>query len=68
MYLMFLCAGGQTLDLGSQLNKHVSYGSDPGVEVFVLVVLRAEILLVPLTLLQTHDTSVCATSRHRQEK
>ena len=63
-YLVFLCARGQAFDLGAQLNKHVSYGCDAGVEVFVFIVLCTEILLVPPTLLQSHDGAVCAMRRH----
>ena len=51
VYLIVLCARGQALDLGPELNKHVSYGGDARVEVFVLIVLLTEILLVSLTLL-----------------
>lgn len=63
-YLVFFCARGQAFDLGSQLNEHVSYGGDAGVEVFVFIVLCTEILLVPPTLLQSHDGAVCAVRRH----
>lgn len=42
----------------------MSYGGDPRVEVFVFIILCTEILLVPLTLLQTHDGAVCATRRN----
>lgn len=64
LYLILLSARGQAFDLGSQLNKHVSYGGDPRVEVFVFIVLCTEVFLVPLTLLQTHDGAVCAARRH----
>lgn len=39
----------------------MSYSGDPGMEVLVLIVLCTEILLVPLTLLQTGYSAVCAT-------
>lgn len=39
----------------------MSYGGDPGVKVFVFIVLGAEILLVPVTLFQSHDRTVRPT-------
>lgn len=42
----------------------MSYGGDAGVQVFVFVVLGAEILLVPLTLLHAHDGAVGAAVTH----
>ncbi len=68
MYLIFLCARGQAFDLGSELDKHVGYGGNPGVEVFVFIILCTEILLVPLTLLQTHNGAVGATKRCTDNK
>lgn len=64
VYLMFWCAGGQAFYFWSQLNKHVSYGSDPGVKVFVFIILWAEILLVVVSLLQAHDWAVNASWRN----
>lgn len=61
VYLIFCCARGQAFYFWSQLNKHVSYGSDPGVKMFVFIVLWAEILLVAVSLLQTHDWAVHAS-------
>ena len=65
--LIFLRARRQALDLRTELNKHVSDGGDPGMEVFVLIVLGAEILLVPLTLLQSRYGDVHATSNHTEK-
>lgn len=64
MYLIFLRARGQALDLGSKLNKHVSYGGNPGVKVFILVILGTEIILIPPTLLHTSYSAVGSTMRH----
>lgn len=63
-YLIFRCAGRQTFYFGFQLDKHVGYGGDPRVKVFVFIVLGTEVPLVPLTLLQSHDCTVCATGKH----
>lgn len=42
------------------------YGGDPGVEVFVLIILSTEIHLILPTLLQAHDWTVDAAQRQRQ--
>lgn len=63
-YLIFGCAARQAFNFGFKLDKHVSYGGDPGVKVFVFIVFGAEILLVPLTLLQSNDRTVCPTWKH----
>lgn len=63
IYLIFFSARGKVFNLGSELNKHVSDGGDPGVEVLVLIILCTEILLVPLSLLQIHYGTVHATGK-----
>lgn len=68
VYLIFWCARGQTFYSWSQLNKHISYGGDPRVKVFVSIVLWAEILLVALSLLQTHDWAVHASWKMKMVK
>lgn len=65
LYLIFRSAGRQTFYFGPQLDKHVGYGGDPRVKVLVFVVLGTEIPLVPLTLLQSHNCTVCATGKDR---
>lgn len=66
-YLIFRCAGRQTLYFGFQLDKHVGYGGDARVKVFVFIVLGTEILLVPLALLQSHDCTVSATGKTQKQ-
>lgn len=68
VYLIFWCAGGQAFYFWSQLNKHVSYGCNPGVEDFVFIVLWAELLLVAVSLLQTHDWAVHASWKNESDE
>ena len=62
-YLVSLRPWGEALDLGGQLNEHVSDGGDAGVQVNVLAVLAAEVPLVVLTLLQGGDAGVLSKKR-----
>lgn len=50
------------------MNKHVSDGGDTGMEIFVLVVLCTEILLVLLTLLQTCYRTVVSEQKKQQKQ
>ena len=46
----------------------MSYGGNPGVKVFVFIVLQAEIFLVAVSLLQTRDWAVHASWKNENGK
>ena len=51
-YLVLLCARGERVDLGAQLDKHLRYSADALMKGSVFIVLCTEVVLILLTLFQ----------------
>ena len=65
-YLVLLCAWGECVDLGTQLNKHLCYSADALMKGSVFIVLRTEVVLILLALFQCCYGSVFTEEGNRQ--